>query len=188
MDIIKTGVFTGSLRRESFSAKTAAAISALMPENFIMKKIDIGGLPLFNQDFDDDGNIPLSWTAFREEVRMLDALLFVTPEYNRSYPAVLKNALDIASRPAGQNIWGGKPGALISVTPGKLGGFGSNQHLRQVMGFLDIPLLRQPEAYISNAASLFGGEGELIDDGTRGFLRDFAIAFARWVERVLYHG
>jgi chromate reductase len=111
----------------------------------------------------------------------LHGFLFVTPEYKRSITAALKNALDIASRPFGQNVWNGKPGAIISVTPGKLGAFGANHHLRQPMVFLNILLLQQPEVYLGNVAKLFNERGEVIDQDTKDFLQTFAGAFARWV-------
>jgi chromate reductase len=152
-----------------------------LPEDFTAKWIDLSGLPLYNQDYDDNGNPPREWQAFRQEIKALDGFLFVTPEYNRSITAALKNALDVASRPFGQNAWNGKPGAIISVTPGKLGAFGANHHLRQPMVFLNIPLLQQPEVYLSNIAELFNERGEIIDQGTKDFLQTFAGAFARWV-------
>jgi chromate reductase len=153
----------------------------MMPGAFEMKPVEIGGLPMFNQDYDDEDRTPAEWIRFREEVKALDGFLFVTPEYNRSVPPVLKNALDIASRPHGQNCWAEKPGAIIGVTPGKLGAFGAGQHLRQTMAFLNIFLMQQPEAYISNAASLFDEQGEMANEDTRKFLRDYADAFVRWV-------
>jgi chromate reductase len=177
------GVLTGSLRRESYSKKIGLYVAGLLPENFAAKWIDLSGLPLYNQDYDDDGNPPREWQVFRQEIRGLDGFLFVTPEYNRSVTAALKNALDVASRPFGQNAWNGKPGAVISVTPGKLGAFGANHHLRQPMVFLNIPLLQQPEVYLGGVAELFNGRGELIDQGTKDFLQTFAGAFARWVRR-----
>jgi chromate reductase len=183
MEKIKIGVFTGSLRKESFCRKTAQAIGGMVGGPFEMRPMEIGNLAMFNQDYDDEGRTPPEWRRFREEVKDLEGFLFVTPEYNRSFPPVLKNALDIASRPYGQNVWSGKPGAVISVSPGKLGGFGANQHLRQTMGFLNIILMQQPEAYIGDAASLFDERGELTNQGTRDFLQKFADAFTAWVQR-----
>ena len=112
-------------------------------------------------------------------------MLFVTPEYNRSMPGVLKNAIDIASRPYGKSAWTGKPGAVISVSPGAIGGFGANHHLRQSLVFLDVPALQQPEAYISNAAKLFDDKGALTDNSTREFVQKFLQAFAQWIERII---
>jgi chromate reductase len=181
MSKLQIGVFVGSLRKDSFSKKIARYISGLMPETFNMKPVEIGNLAIFNQDYDDEGKPPKEWTGFREEVRALDGVLFVTPEYNRSIPPVLKNALDIASRPYGKNVWNGKPGAIISISPGKLGGFGANHALRQAVVFLNIFLLQQPEAYIGEVAALFNGQGEITNPGTADFLRAYADAFAQWV-------
>jgi chromate reductase len=186
MDKINIGVLTGSLRRESFSKKTGLYVAGLLPEDFTAKWIDLSGLPLYNQDYDDDGNPPREWQVFRQEIKALDGFLFVTPEYNRSITPALKNALDVASRPFGKNAWDGKPGAIISVSTGKLGAFGANHHLRQPMVFLNIPLLQQPEVYLSNIAGLFNDSGEMIDQSAKDFLRTFAGAFARWVRAV--HG
>jgi len=110
-------------------------------------------------------------------------VLFVTPEYNRSVPGVLKNAIDVGSRPYGQSVWSGKPGAVMSVAPGALGGFGANHHLRQSMVFLDVPMMAQPEAYIGNAAALFDDKGALTNEATRAFMLKFLQAFAQWIER-----
>ncbi|CAB1245608.1 Quinone reductase [Ruminococcaceae bacterium BL-4] len=177
----KIGIFVGSLRRDSYSRFIAKAAVSLSPEELEFRFIDIGNLPLYNQDFDDDGQPPESYEKFRNEVADLDGLLFVTPEYNRSVPAVLKNALDVASRPYGHNVWSGKPGGIISVSPGGLGAFGANHHLRQPMVFLNVLLLQQPEMYISKVASLLNKKGELVDESTRTYLKKFMEAFSEWV-------
>ena len=177
----KIGIFVGSLRRDSFSRSIAKAVAALAQEDFEFSFIDIGNLPLYNQDYDDDGHTPQAYVSFRKEVAALDGLLFVTPEYNRSMPAVLKNALDVGSRPYGQSIWNGKPGALISVSPGGFGGFGANQQLRQPMSFLNILLLQQPEVYIGNVEALLNEEGELVNESTQKFLKEFMDVFSRWI-------
>jgi chromate reductase len=177
----KIAVFVGSLRKESFNRKMAKALTALAPQSLMFEIVEIGGLPLYNQDDDDGGNPPSAWIAFRERVKTFDGLLFVTPEYNRSVPGVLKNALDVGSRPYGQSVWGGKPGAVISVSPGAIGGFGANHHLRQSLVFLDIPAMQQPEAYIGGAAQLFDGNGNITNEATREFLIKFMDAFAAWV-------
>ncbi|AEF83273.1 NADPH-dependent FMN reductase [Leadbettera azotonutricia] len=181
MSKLQIGVLVGSLRKESFSKKTALYVSSLMPDTFDMKPLEIGNLAMFNQDYDDEGKTPGEWTTFREEVRALDGVLLVSPEYNRSIPPVIKNALDIASRPYGKNAWSGKPGGIISVSPGKLGGFGANHQLRQAVVFLNIFLLQQPEAYIGDIASLFDEKGGISNQGTADFLRIYADAFAQWV-------
>ena len=118
---------------------------------------------------------------FRERIRTADAVLFVTPEHNRSVPAALKNAIDIGSRPYGKSAWSGKPGAVVSASPGGIGGFGANHHLRQSLVFLDVPAMAQPEAYLGHADKLFGADGKLADDGTRKFLQAFMQAYAAWI-------
>jgi chromate reductase len=182
MEAKRIGILIGSLRKESFSRKIAKALEALAPASFEMEEVEIGGLSIYNQDFDDNGTPPLSWTAFREHLEKFDAILFVTPEYNRSVPAVLKNALDVGSRPYGKNKWDGKPSAVVSVSPGGLGAFGANHHLRQSLVFLNIPAMQQPEAYIGNAATLFDANGILRNESTREFLQKFMDAFVIWVE------
>jgi chromate reductase len=174
-------VLVGSLRKDSLNRKMAHALAALAPEGVHLDLVEIGDLPLYNQDLDDD-HPPASWTAFRDRIRRADAVLFVTPEYNRSVPGVLKNAIDVGSRPYGHNAWDGKPGAVISVSPGALGAFGANHHLRQSLVFLNVPAMQQPEAYIGGAAHLFGPDGKLTNDSTRDFLRHFIEAFAAWIE------
>jgi chromate reductase len=181
MDKVKIGVFVGSLRKASFCKKIARCVSSLMPDSFETKFVEIGNLAMYNQDYDDEGTTPEAWEAFRQEVKSLDAFLFVIPEYKRSVPPLIKNALDIASRPYGKNVWSGKPGGLISVSPGKMGGFGANQQFRQAATFLNIFLMQQPEAYISDAASLLDDKGEVINKSTGDFLRTWADAFAAWV-------
>ncbi len=178
----KIAVFVGSLRKESFNRKMAKALMALAPESLKLEMIEIGGLELYNQDYDDEGKPTSAWTAFRQRVKPFDGVLFVTPEYNRSVPAVLKNALDVGSRPYGQSVWGGKPGAVMSVSPGAIGGFGANHHLRQSLVFLDIPAMQQPEAYIGNAANLFDEQGNFSNDSIREFAARYMQAFAGWVE------
>jgi len=175
-------VFVGSLRREAFSRKTARALIAVAPEALQLEIVEIGQLPLYNQDYDDVGPPPDTYAPFRQRVRAADAVLFVTPEYNRSVPAVLKNAVDVASRPYGYNAWDGKPGGVVSVSPGAIGGFGANHHLRQSLVFVNVPAMPQPEAYIGHAAGLFDPAGHLTNDSTREFLQRFMAAFAAWID------
>lgn len=177
----KIAVFVGSLRKESFSRKMAKALIKISPESLKLEIVEIGELPIYNQDFDDKP--PVAYTKFREFLRKFDGVLFVTPEYNRSVPAVLKNAIDVGSRPYGQSAWDGKPGAVMSVSPGAIGGFGANHHLRQSLVFLNVPTMQQPEAYIGNADKLFDGNGNLTNDSTREFITKFMQAFAAWVVR-----
>jgi chromate reductase, NAD(P)H dehydrogenase (quinone) len=174
-------VLVGSLRKESFNRKMANALIAMAPAPLKLELVEIRQLPLYNQD--DDANPPAASVAFKARVQKADAVLFLTPEYNRSVPGVLKNAIDIASRPYGKSAWDGKPGAVISLSPGAIGAFGANQHLRQSLVFLNVPAMPQPEAYIGNAANLFGDSGELIDDSVRDFVYKFLQAFAKWIER-----
>jgi len=176
----KIAVFVGSLRRESFNRKMAKALAALAPESLKLEIIEINALPLYNQDLDE--NPPAVWTEFRERIRKFDGVLFVTPEYNRSVPGVLKNAIAVGSRPYGKSAWDGKPGAVISVSPGAIGGFGANHHLRQSLVFLNVPAMPQPEAYIGNAANLFDDSGNLSNDSIRDFGTKYMRAFAAWVE------
>lgn len=180
MDAIRdVAVFVGSLRKDSINRKMANALMELAPCSVKLSIIEIGHLPLYNQDGDE--NPPTAWTEFRERVREADAVLFVTPEYNRSVPAPLKNALDVGSRPYGQSSWNGKPGAVLSASPGAIGGFGANHHLRQSLVFLNVPVMQQPEAYIAGADKLFDANGKLANDGTRKFLEYFMQAFADWI-------
>jgi chromate reductase len=180
----RVGVFVGSLRRGSYCKSIAKFVSSLAPNNFKMDMIDLSKLAMYNQDLDDDGNPPKEWTEFRTKVKPLDGCLFVTPEYNRSVPAVLKNALDVGSRPYGKNAWDGKAGGIISVSPGSLGAFGANHHLRQPMAFLNILMLQQPEAYIGNVASILNEKGEITSESTRQFLKNYMDAFVKWVDTI----
>ena len=175
----RIAVLVGSLRKESLNRKMAKALTALAPESLRLEQVEIGGLPLYDQDRDNDP--PAEWTNFREIVRRYDGVLFVTPEYNRSIPGVLKNAIDVGSRPYGKSVWDGKPGAVVSVSPGAIGGFGANHHLRQVLVFLNVPTMQQPEAYIGGAATLFDESGNFANDSIKGFATKFLSAFAAWV-------
>ncbi|WP_280154962.1 NAD(P)H-dependent oxidoreductase [Piscinibacter sp. XHJ-5] len=179
----KVAVLVGSLRKESFSLKTAKAVIGLAPPELAMEIVDFADVPLFNQDW--EAAMPPAAAAFKARIAAAEAVLFVTPEYNRSVPGALKNAIDVASRPYGQSAWSGKPGGVISVSPGAISGFGANHHLRQSMVFLDVPMLQQPEAYIGNAHKLFDANGAIASDDTRQFLQNFVQAYARWVERNL---
>jgi chromate reductase len=158
----------------------AHALAELAPASLTLEIVDIGQLPLYTADLDDE-TPPPAWRAFRRRVQAADAVLFVTPEYNRSVPGALMNALDVGSRPFGANVWQGKPGAVVNVSPGAIGGFGANHHLRQSLVFLDVAALPQPEVYVGGAASLFDAAGRLSNDGTRAFLRGFMETFDRWI-------
>jgi chromate reductase len=175
----KVAVLVGSLRRDSLNRKLANALVELAPPSLEPGIVEIGQLQMYTQDL--DGSPPAEWVAFRDRIRAADAVLFVTPEYNRSVPAALKNALDIGSRPYGQSVWDRKPGAIASASPSAIGGFGANHHLRQSLVFLNVPAMQQPEAYVGHADKLFGPDGKLANDSTRKFLTDFMAAFGRWV-------
>jgi chromate reductase len=157
----------------------ANALAELAPATLKLDIIDIGHLQIYNQDGDEEP--PASWTEFRGRIRAADGVLFVTPEHNRSVPAALKNALDVGSRPYGKNAWSGKPGAVVSASPGGIGGFGANHHLRQSLVFLNVPAMAQPEAYISGADKLFDATGKLANAGTRKFLQGFMQAYGAWI-------
>jgi len=179
----KIAVIVGSLRKESFNLKTAKAMMAMAPESLEMSFLDIKGLPWFNEDL--EGNPPKEWETLREGIQKADGLLFFTPEYNRSVPGVLKNAIDVGSRPYGENSWNGKPAAIVSVSIGNISGFGANHHLRQSLTFVNVPTMAQPEAYIGGAAALFEDNGNLSDDSTRKFLTDYLAAFEKWVHTIV---
>ncbi len=180
MNKYKIAVIVGSLRKESFNLKTAKALVALAPESLSLEIINIANLPMFNEDLEP--NPPKEWVAFKEQISAMDGLLFLTPEYNRSVPAVLKNAIDVGSRPYGKNSWDGKPAAIVSVSTGNISGFGANHHLRQSLVFVNVHTMAQPEAYIGGAAALFDEKGKLTNDSTRKFLKSFMEAFEKWIK------
>lgn len=178
----KVAVIVGSLRKDSWTRMVANAVIELAPASLQMEHVEIGALPHYNQDLETT-TPPADWVAFREQMRGLQAVLFATPEYNRSVPGVLKNAIDVGSRPYGKSVWSGKPAAVLGVSPGQIGAFGANHHLRQSLVFLDMPVLQQPEAYVGGADKLFDASRKLTNDTTRAFLTKFITAFATWIER-----
>jgi chromate reductase len=177
----KIAVIVGSLRKGSFNRKVAKTLMLLAPPQLEMEIVEIGHLPLYNQDDDDAPSAVV--TEFRGVIKKFDGVLFVTPEYNRSVPGVLKNAIDVASRPYGQSAWEGKPCGVVSVSPGAIGGFGANHHLRQSLVFLNMPAMQAPEAYIGSVGKSFDGDN-LTDESTKKFLQTYIDAFATWVERI----
>ena len=181
MEKKRIAVLVGSLRKESFSRKTAKALMALAPDSLALEIVEIGQLPLYNEDLEQ--NLPDAWREFRDRIRGFHGVLFVTPEYNRSVPGLLKNAIDVGSRPKEKNVWNEKPAAVVSVSPGKISAFGANHHLRQSLVFVNMPTMAQPEAYIGGVKELFNAEGKLVNDSTRKFLSNFMVSFAGWVER-----
>ena len=165
------------------SLKVAKALQALAPRGLRLEIVPIGDLPLYNQDLDTAAP-PAAWIAFRERIRACDAVLFVTPEYNRSLPAALKNALEVGSRPYGKSVWEAKPGAVASASPGALGGSAAALQLRQVLMNVNVQALPQPEVYLSGADKLFDASGALANEGTKAFLEGFLRDFQSWVDRL----
>jgi chromate reductase, NAD(P)H dehydrogenase (quinone) len=176
----KIVVLIGSLRKESYSRKVAKTLMLLAPPTLDMEIVEIGQLAMYNQD-EDENAPPPTYTEFRGRIKDAEGVLFVTPEYNRTLPAVLKNAIDVGSRPYGDSAWNGLPCAVVSVSPGAIGGFGANHCLRQSLVFLNMPVL-QREAYVNHIADQFDGD-TLNNDSTRAFLHSYVEAFAAWVER-----
>lgn len=180
----KIAVIVGSLRRESISRKLASAMAKLAPAELQFEVIEIGDLPLYNEDLESGGaTAPAEWTRFRQAVAACDAVLFVTPEYNRSIPSVLKNAVDVGSRPYGKAVWTGKPALVVSHSQGALGGFGANHHLRQCLVCLGMPTMANPEVYLSNSGSLVGEDGQINNGSSRDFLSQVMLGFADWIAR-----
>jgi chromate reductase len=178
----KVAVVVGSLRKESINRKAAEALARLAPANLDFDFVEIGDLPLYSEDVEAAG-APAPWIRLREHLSASDAVLFLTPEYNRSVPGALKNAIDVGSRPYGQCAGSKKPAAVMSVSPGAIGGFGANHHLRQSLVFLDMPVLQQPESYVGGGFELFDDAGEFKSEATRKFFQSFIDAFAAWIER-----
>jgi chromate reductase len=182
----KIAIIVGSLREGSLNRKVARSICAMRDDNLDCSMIEIGDLPLYNQDFDSLPQQPEQYVRFRDQVRAADGVLFVSPEYNRSVPGVLKNAIDIGSRPYGQSVFDKKPAAIITVSPGAIGGFGANHHLRQSCVFLNMPMMLQPEAYLGNVTDdSFDEDGCLKDGPLKEVVKKVAHAFSDWIELVL---
>jgi chromate reductase len=173
-------VVVGSLRKDSYSRKVAKHLIETAPKGLKLDIVEIGELPLYNEDLDTE-TPPKAWVDFRQAVAKADGVLFVTPEYNRSVPGALKNAIDVGSRPYGSSVWEGKPGAVVSISQGAIGGFGANQHLRQSFVFLDVPALQQPEIYLNSIQKAFDENGQLQSDGVKGLLSNFLKRFESWV-------
>lgn len=182
----RIAIIVGSLRRGSLNRKMAEAMCALAQERLDCRFIEIGGLPLYDEDLDKEP--PAEWTRFRQEVAAVDGVLFVTPEYNRSIPGALKNAIDVGSRPYGKSAWAKKPAGIVTCSPGGIGGFGANHALRQACVFLDMPVMQQPEAYLGHVnADKFAEDGTIADPGLAKVARNFVHSFADWV-RIITHG
>ncbi len=180
-DPLDVVAIVGSLRRDSYTRRVVRSFDALVPASMKITIVEIRELSLYNQD--DEAAPPAAWVSFRQRVKRADAVLFATPEYNRSVPGALKNALDVGSRPYGASAWAGKPAAIVSVSPGVMGAFGANHHLRQSLVFLDMPAMQQPEAYIGQADKMFDASGAFANPATRDFLVKFLDAFDAWIRR-----
>ena len=179
----KIAIIVGSLREGSLNRKVARSICALRDDNLDCSMVEIGDLPLYNQDL--DGNPPEQWVRFREQIASADGVLFVSPEYNRGIPGVLKNAIDIGSRPYGQSVFDKKPGAIVTVSPGSIGGFGANHQIRQAAVFLNMPIMQQPEAYLGHVTDdAFGDDGCLKDGPLKDLVTVLAHAFSSWVDMI----
>ena len=184
MSQYQVAIIVGSLRKDSFNRQLADAIVKLAPPEFSFKQIEIGDLPLYNQD--DDGAQAPQVLRLTTEIADAQALLFITPEYNRSIPGVLKNAIDHASRPYGQSVWGGKPGAVLGVSVGAIGTALAQQHLRNVLAYLDVPLLGQPEMFIQAKEGLFDENGN-IGAASLGFFQGWMKQYVAWVQKHAIH-
>lgn len=176
----KIAILVGSLRKESLNRKIAKTLIELGSSTLDMEILEIGQLPLYNED--EDKTPPASWVDFRNKLKECDGVLFVTPEYNRSVPGALKNAIDVGSRPYGQSAFDGQPGAIVSGSPGAIGGFGANHHLRQSLVFLNVPCLQQPEAYVGDIGNLFDENDKMKNEKTREFLNNFIKVYTKWVD------
>lgn len=179
----KVAVIIGSLRKGAYSRMMANALIELAPESLAMGIVEIGDLTFFNQDIED--NPPASWIEFRDKIRPVDAVLFVTPEYNRSVPAPIKNAVDIGSRPPKASVWDGKIGTVVSTSPGPLGGVSANHILRQSLVNVNFLAMAQPSVSVGNVHKLFDENGKLTDEGTKKYLSSFMATFADWIDHQL---
>ncbi len=179
----KIAVLVGSMRADSFSRKTANELISMFGDNVEAKIVEINNLPLYNSDL-ETATPPAAWSEFRNSMKEVDGVLFVTPEYNRSVPAVLKNAIDVGSMPYGNAIWNDLPGAIVSIAQGNIGGFGANHHLRQAVVFLDVHVMQTPEVYLSNIQDMFNSDDKIENQATRDFLKSFTYAFEAWIDRL----
>ena len=181
----KIAILVGSLRRESLNRKVARSICAIRGDNLDCTMVEIGDLPLYNQDYDGAADEPEQFARFRDQIRPVDGVLFVSPEYNRGVPGVLKNAIDVGSRPYGQSVWNGKPAAIVTVSPGSIGGFGSNHQIRQAAVFLNMPVMQQPEAFLGHVTDdSFDADGCLKDGPLKDLVTKLAHAFHDWVDMI----
>jgi chromate reductase len=179
---LDVAAIVGSLRRDSYTRRLTEALARLAGGSMAVEIVEIRDLSMYNQD--DEEFAPPAWVAFRSRIKRADGVLFATPEYNRSMPACIKNALDVGSRPPVNNVWEGRPAAVISTSPGKLGGFGANQHLRQTLMSVKAPTMPAPEAYIGGINELFDADGEFVNTTTRELCEKFVRSFETWIRRL----
>jgi chromate reductase len=179
---LRVAVLVGSLRKEAFSKRAARALQALQPPGLALDVVEIGEMPLYNPDLETDSP-PAAWRAFRERIAASDAVLFVSPEYNRSMPAAIKNAIDVGSRPYGKAAINGKPCAVVTTSPGALGGFGANRQIREAVVFVDMPMMQMPEMFIGTVDKAIAADGTIADEKLREVFVKFLQAFAGWIER-----
>lgn len=180
------GFIVGSLRNHSYSEQLANNLIDLLPDGYEATMIPIDSLPFYNQDFDQEGQVPDTYTTFRETVKAMDGIVFVTPEYNRSIPAVLKNAVDVGSRPKSDNAWNETPAGIVSLSAGALSGFGANHHLRQSLVAVNMPVVQQPEVFIGQAGSLLDEAGKINNEDTKAFLSSFLTALTSLIDKFSY--
>jgi len=181
MDQYRVGVIVASLRKDSLNAKLADALQRLAPEALLFERIGIDDLPLYNQD--EDAAPAQAVQRLKSQITSSQALLFATPEYNRSIPGVLKNALDHASRPYGKNVWAGKPAGIVGISVGAVGTAAAQQHLRTILAYLDVPTFGQPEVYLQATEGFFDGDGGFGRDGTRKFLQGWMTRYVAWIKQ-----
>ena len=183
---LNIALLCGSLRKGSYSSCIASfLLSEASVHNFNMQLVEIENLAFYNEDLDTEGNVPAAWQAFRNTLKDCDGFIFITPEYNRSVPAVLKNAVDVGSRPWDQNVWTTKPAAVISHSIGGVGGFGANHHLRQSLACLNAAVMAQPEAYLGEIGSSFDEHGNICNENTKDFLQRFLRSYKRWCDKII---
>jgi chromate reductase len=181
----KIAILVGSLRKDSFNRRIARSICAIRGDNLDCTMVEIGDLPLYNQDYDGLPQQPEQYVRFRDQIRPVDGVLFVSPEYNRGIPGVLKNAIDVGSRPYGHSVWNGKPTAIVTASPGSIGGFGSNHQIRQACVFLNMPVMAQPEAYLGHVTDdSFDADGCLKDGPLKELVTKLAHSFHDWVDMI----
>jgi chromate reductase len=181
----KIAIVVGSLRRDSINRRIARSLCAFAGQRLDCDIVEIGDLPLYNQDYDGAPEQPAGYLRFRQEIAAADGVLFVTPEYNRGVPGVLKNAVDVGSRPYGSSVWNQKPAAIVSASPGSIGGFGANHQLRQACVFLNMPVMQHPEAYLGHVSEdSFGSDGLVVEGPLKDLVTGLAGAFADWVHLI----